>query len=76
MLSQPATRAAWSQEVGLLFLTWPHEARTNDGDISSKGQLGDSVYQMGVSGGQAETVGVPCHGLSSSSHLEIVGFPM
>lgn len=43
---------------------------------SSEGQLGGSVYQMGVSGGQAETVGVPCHGLSSSSHLEIVGFPV
>ena len=44
--------------------------------ISSEGQLGGSVYQMGVSGGQAETVGVPCHGLSSLSHLEIVGFPV
>lgn len=63
-------------EGGLLFLTWPCGARANDRGISSKGQLGSSFCQMGVSGGQAETVGVPCHGLSSSSHLEIVGFPV
>lgn len=63
ILAVPACVACPLEPGGdLLFLTWPHGARTNDRGISSRGQLGSSFCQMGVSGGQAETVGVPCHG--------------
>ena len=46
------------------------------GAFLQKDSWGARSVRLGMSGGQAETVGVPCHGLSSSSHLEIVGFPV